>query len=343
VTEKTKRGSLFKGLLRWFIPLGISLGAIWLLLRHVQFSLILENLSKISPRIYLLATLAYFLSYSFRAFCWYILLRRKVPFKDVFFVMGAGYLLNNLFPFRLGEIGRAVLLDDPQGPSALEVLSSVLMERIFDVFLAAVFILSMLPRIILGGRFDQTLIIIAFVVTLVGIIILYLAARFRLQITAWLTRWGENAGFVKHWILPKATKILEGLSVLNDPAAFLLAFGSLALSWLIAFGENFIVFQRLYPDPPFWWMIFVLSAGAFGAALPSAPAGVGVFEGVMVAAFALLGVNSEMALTHAIVIHVLAFVYSNILGLIGLRMRGEAVLGLYRRVIHRSADTQITE
>lgn len=343
MTEKKNRGSLFKSLLRWSIPLGISLGAIWLLLRHVQLSLILENLSKISPRIYLLTTLAYFLSYFFRTFCWYILLRRKVSFKDVFFTMGAGYLLNNLFPFRLGEIGRAVLLHDPQGPSALEVLSSVLVERIFDVFLAAVFVLSMLPRILLGGRFDQTLIVIAFVITLVGIIILYLAARFRLQIMTWLARWGESANFVKHWIVPKATKVLEGLSVLNDPAAFLLAFGSLTVSWLIAFGENHIVFQSLYPDPPFWWMIFVLSAGAFGAALPSAPAGLGVFEGVMVAAFALLGVNSELALTHAIVIHALAFVYANILGLIGLRMRGEAVIGLYRRVVNRTTNVQIPE
>lgn len=176
-----------------------------------------------------------------------------------------------------------------------------------------------------------------------GLAALYLAARFRVRITHWLERWGKRSEFVNRWVTPKASQILEGLSVLIQPWAFALAFGSLALSWLIAFGENFIVFQSLYPNPPFWWMVFVLSAGAFGAALPSAPAALGVFEGVMVAAFALLGVGAEVALTHAIVIHAMAFFYSNILGLIGLRMRGQAVVGLYRRVVHRSPDLEFAE
>ncbi len=69
----------------------------------------------------------------------------------------------------------------------------------------------------------------------------------------------------------------------------------------------------------------------------------GVFEGVMVAAFAFLGVEAELAFTHAIVIHALAFVYANILGLIGLRLRGEAVLGWYRRVINRSGNAATGE
>lgn len=325
--------------LRWLVPILISAGAIWLVLRDLEIATILQNLAKIDLRIYILASLAYFISYFLRVYCWFILLRKQVSYKDVFFTMGAGYLLNNLFPFRLGEIGRAVLLDDPAGPSALEVFSSVLVERIFDIFLAAVFILSMLPRI-LGSGFDQTLILIVFLLAVVGLAILYLAARFRVRVTAWFEGWGERNDFVHRWIAPKMTQVLEGLSVLDNPGAFLLAFGSLALSWLVAFGENFIVFQSLMPNPPFWWMVFVLSAGAFGAALPSVPAGLGVFEGVMVAAFAFLGVGTELAFTHAIVIHALAFVYSNIFGLIGLHLRGQAVIDLYRRVVHRSPSIE---
>lgn len=339
--EKHKT-SLFGKVLRWLIPVAISAGAIWLVLRDIDLSTIVQNLAKIDIKVYLFATVAYFVSYFFRAFSWYILLRRKVSFKDTFFTMSAGYLLNNLFPFRLGEIGRAVLLADPKGPSALEVLSSVLVERVFDVFLAAVFILSMLPRILTDG-FDQTLIVVVFIFALVGIGVLYLAARFRVQIRAWLEGWGERSQFINRWVAPKTSQILEGLVVLANPGAFLLAFGSLAVSWLFAFGENFIVFRSLFPNPPFWWMVFVLSAAAFGAILPSAPAGLGVFEGVMVAAFALLGIEAELALTHAIVIHALAFIYANILGLIGLRLRGKAVVGLYRQVVHRAPSIEAAD
>jgi uncharacterized protein (TIRG00374 family) len=174
-------------------------------------------------------------------------------------------------------------------------------------------------------------------------VVLYAATRFQNQINTRLSHWGEKRGFIKNWLAPKLKQFLIGLSVLNNPKFFLLAFGSLFLSWIIAFGENYVIFQNLYPSPPLWWMVFILSAGAFGMALPSIPAGFGLFEGVMVAAFALVGVNPDLAFTHAIIIHAISFVFSNLIGLVGLKLRGEAVITLYKRVIHRSPTTAIPE
>ena len=320
--------------LRWMVPLLLSGLAIWLVLRNVEIPEIGSYFTRIRWQTYLLASVAYFLSFILRAFCWHILLRRKVSYRDAFFTMGAGYLLNHIFPFRLGEIGRAVLLDDPERISLLEVFSSVIVERVFDVFLAAVFILSVLPRI-LGVEFNQSLIMIAFFLGLIGLITLFFLAKFRIQIAAWLLRWGERSNFVKNWVTPKVAHALEGFSVLTDLRAFMLAFVSLALSWGFAFTQNFVIFRDLYSNPPFWWMIFILSAGAFGVALPSAPAGIGVFEGVVIAAFALLGVGAEVAFTHAIVVHTMVFIYANLIGLIGLRLRGEAVINLFLKAINR--------
>lgn len=340
MTESSKSGWLGKGL-RWLIPLIFSGIAFWLIFRQVEFSQLVGNLKKIGWTTILLATLFYYLSYFTRVFCWYLLLRRKVSYWEAFFTMSAGYLLNNIFPFRLGEIGRALLLDDPERSPAMEVLSSILVERVFDVFLAAVFILTMLPRVI-GEAFDQRLILIALALAVVGLLISFLAARFRGKIKIRLTRWGERSKFIKQWFTPKAIQLLEGLSVLDQPGLFLLAFSSLALSWFLSFGGNYVVFNSLQPHPPFWWMIFVLSAGAFGGALPAAPAGLGVFEGVMVAAFTLLGVEAGVAFTHAIVIHAMAFIFTNIMGLVGLRLRGQAVVDLYQRAVHRPKDQSIS-
>ena len=163
MTEAKNQRSLGK-ILRWLIPLAISALAIWLVLRQVGLSQVIANLSKIRWQAILLASLVYFLSLFARVFAWYILLHKRVSFKDAFFAMNAGYLLNNVFPFRLGEIGRALLLDRPEGPKAFEVLSSVVMERVFDVFLAAVFVLAMLPRAI-GGDFDQRIVWLALALT----------------------------------------------------------------------------------------------------------------------------------------------------------------------------------
>lgn len=332
-----QRSGVLKSVLRWLVPIVISATAFYLVLRNLDFALLARNFLEIGFRTILLATVVYFISLSFRVFCWYLLLNRRVAFKDVWFAMCAGYLLNNIFPFRLGEFGRALLLDSPKGPKALEVLSSVVVERIFDVFLAAVFVLAVLPRVI-GGQFDQRLIMVALVLALVGLIILFAAARFRVQLNAWFAQLGQRSKFVGVWFAPKASQLMDGLAVLTNPAVFFLAFGSLAISWALAFGENLIIFRSLQPAAPYWWMMFVVSAASFGGSLPSVPAGLGVYEGVMVAAFALLGVDAETAFTHAIVSHMLGFAYANIIGLIGLRLRGQAIVSLYRRAIHRQPE-----
>jgi len=335
VTKNEKQRHIRGIILRWVIPLGISAIAFFLIFRKLPFSEIVLNIKRINFQIFALATVAFIVSYVFRAACWYILLQRKVAFRDVFFTMGAGYLLNNIFPFRLGEIGRAVMLDDPQGPSALEALSTILIERIFDVFIAAVCVLSMLPRVF-GEGFDQAIFFIALGLTTGGLFLLYLAVRFQNAITSWLRRCGEKRRFISTWVEPKVSKTLEGLKILNNWKAFTLAFLCLATSWLIAFGEHFIVFRSLYPKPQFWWMIFILGVGAFGSAIPAAPSGLGVFEGAIVGAFALLGVDAGIAFTHAIVIHVIFFIYSSLIGLIGLRLRGEAAAAFFDRVLNRS-------
>jgi len=338
----SQKSTLLKKISRWLIPLLISVLAFWLVLRNIDLSKFVSNLKRVGFEALLYATLLHFLSLFFRVFSWYVLLGRKVSFKDAFFTMNAGYLLNNVFPFRLGEIGRALLLDNPEGPSALEAFSSVIVERVFDVFLAAVFVLVMLPRV-LAGDTQQTVIYIAFSVAMLGILVLYLIARFRKQMLVWLARWGEKAAFIERWVKPKAAQILEGLSVLSNPRLFFLAFGSLFISWMLAFVQNLVVFRTLYPNPPFWWMVFVLSIGTFGIALPSGPAGLGVFEGAMVAGFALLGVDAGLGFAHAIIIHTISIVYNNIFGLIGLHLKGEALVDLYQRAIQRSPKAQTQE
>ena len=52
----------------------------------------------------------------------------------------------------------------------------------------------------------------------------------------------------------------------------------------------------------------------------------------------LLGVDAGIAFTHAIVIHVIFFIYSSLIGLVGLRMRGEAAIAFFDRVFNRSTE-----
>ncbi len=74
---------------------------------------------------------------------------------------------------------------------------------------------------------------------------------------------------------------------------------------------------------------------AFGIALPSAPAGLRVFEGTIVAALAVLQVENEIALSFAIVMHIVQLLTIGLLGIISLLMQGSSLRDLLDRVIER--------
>jgi hypothetical protein len=94
----------------------------------------------------LLLVLALFgLSLILRVICWFFLLEGKFSFSEAFFGMNAGYLLNNVLPFKLGEFGRAALLAGRGKSGFLQVFASIVTERVLDFFLAAFFFLISLP------------------------------------------------------------------------------------------------------------------------------------------------------------------------------------------------------
>ena len=88
-----------------------------------------------------------------RAKVWQTLLRNRASYRDVLFTVGEGYLLNNLLPFRLGELGRAFLISRKSEPSTssgqrmqfAEVLPTIVIERVVDLGISAAILLAALP------------------------------------------------------------------------------------------------------------------------------------------------------------------------------------------------------
>ena len=68
-------------------------------------------------------------------------------YSDVFWTIGEGYLLNNFLPFRLGELRRAFLLSRKSGMQFMEILPTIVIERVDLGFNAAIF-LAALPFVV---------------------------------------------------------------------------------------------------------------------------------------------------------------------------------------------------
>ena len=288
-------------------------------------------------RLVLLASLGGLMWLLVRAMAWRTLLQNQASYSQVFFTVNEGYLLNNVLPFRLGEVARAFLLSHKAGLNFWQVFPTIVIERVIDLAFAAGLLLSTLPFVI-GASWARQAALGSGIIVLVGLAGLYILARNR----AWaLSRFEQLS---QRW--PRLRKVgghsveafFQGLAVLTNGKQFLLAVFWIFLNWLIALGQYYLILIAFLPDANLLWAAFTLGVAAMGIAAPSSPGAVGVYELVVVGALALFGIPAATALAFALTAHLTQYLLVGVLGTIGLARDGESLIGLYRQTRSISKD-----
>jgi uncharacterized membrane protein YbhN (UPF0104 family) len=83
------------------------------------------------------------------------------------------------------------------------------------------------------------------------------------------------------------------------------------------------------PGAPVWWAMFADSLLALGVAIPSAPAGLGVYEAAMVLALTILGIAQPTALAIAIILHFTQFGITAVFGFWGILRERQSLSTLF--------------
>lgn len=329
--------SIFKRLPRWLPGALLSLVAIIILALVVPWNAVGLAFSRMNWRLFPLFMLGYFASVTSRAMVSRTLLKHVPTLRQSFITLMQGYLLNNILPLRLGELGRAFLLASQTSLGTLQVFSTIVIERAYDLAFAASLLLVSLPLVIQTDWLRP----VAFAtlgVVLLALFSLYLMARYRAGLHGFVTRLGARSRLIEQYILPGLDSFLQGLSALTDARVFAVSLGWMALTWTLAAAAYYALLLAFVPGAPVWWILFALGAVSLGAALPSAPAALGVFEGSIVAALALLGVDAGTALAFAVTWHAFHFAVTLIIGLYGFAEESESLMGTYRRLLARRAE-----
>jgi len=265
-----------------------------------------------------------------RGLVWRSLLQEKASFWLVFRAINQGYLLNNLLPFRLGELGRAFLLSRKARIRLFFVLSTIVLERSFDLLMAIVLLFSTLPFVVgVEWARQASLGVALFVLVLLGS--LYLIARQpRLVLSAFgflqkrfpiLERFGHTA----------LEAFLQGLSTLTDWRRFLLVSSLVILNWTVGILQYHLYILAFFPQAQVLWSVFSLGVISLGVAAPSSPGSVGVVEMASVGALSAFGLNPSTALAFAVTAHLIQVLITGVIGALALAQDGESLLNLYRQ------------
>lgn len=305
----------------------IALGAIFY---FVDLSQVGDAFERADYRYLFPVVVIYTTALGLRSKAWQTLLKEGASFNQVFLTLNAGYLLNNILPLRLGELGRAFLLGR-RGLGFWRVFTTIIIERAFDMAIVAGMVLGTLP-IVWGSARGQQVAFVVMLIVLVGLLTLHLLARNQARALAWFDGLGARWPRLVSLGRQRIQAFFSGLTALNNLNRFLRVLGWMLLNWFLAVLAQFLLLRAFVPSADFVWAIFGQGVVALGVALPSSPAYVGVLEAAWVSALSLVGVQPGTALAYAFASHLLNILVTGLIGAYALAREGLSIGSLYYRI-----------
>jgi uncharacterized protein (TIRG00374 family) len=274
----------------------------------------------------------YFIGVWVRAWRWHYLLGpiKKIPTVKMFPITTIGYMGNNIYPARAGEVLRAVILKRKEGVSVSASLATIIVERIFDGVVMLAFIFVNLPELAkLTGASGfvgniQQVAIIGTGIFLGALAVFLLAAMFP-KTTAKVGFWFIFRLIPKRLherILSLMNKFLDGLASLRSPFNVLMVFFTSVLIWLLETGKYWFVMHAFDFSVSFFALMLMNGIVNLATTIPSAPGYIGTFDAPGIAVLTAYGVDHSVAAGYTLVLHVALWLPITLLGAYFLAQEG---------------------
>jgi glycosyltransferase 2 family protein len=311
---------------KWQFWLGVLISAffIWLSLGGLQLDEFWDAVKRANYFWLIPGVGVYFIGVWIRAWRWHYLLGpiKKIPTKTMFPITTIGYMGNNIYPARAGEVLRAVILKRREGVSVSASLATIIVERIFDgvVMLAFIFVnLSELAKLTGASGFVGNIQQVAIIGTgvFIGALIVFLIAAMYPHMTAKIGLW-----FIQR-LLPKRlhekviglmSKFLDGLASLRSPFNVLMVFFTSVIIWLLETGKYWFVMHAFDFSVSFFALMLMNGIVNLATTIPSAPGYIGTFDAPGIAVLTAYGVDQATAAGYTLVLHVALWLPITLLG-----------------------------
>ena len=311
---------------RWQFWIGLAVSAIflWLALRGLRLDDLWEALRGARYAWLIPGIAAYFVGVWARAWRWHFLLRplKHIPLRTTFPVVAIGYMGNNIYPARAGEVLRAYVLRRREAVPMSASLATIVVERAFDGIVMLGFVFLNLPELArvtadsgLVGDI-RTLAVLGAVGFLLAVLAFLLMAVFQPQaerIVVWLTqhllprRWRVQA-------LGQAVRFLSGLASLRSGRDTLMVLGTSVVIWLFETLKYWLVMHAFPFEISFFALMLMNGIVNLATTIPSAPGYLGTFDAPGIAVLVAFGVERATAAGYTLVLHAALWLPITVLG-----------------------------
>ena len=287
-----RRSQVLTSLAIGVINLAIFYFLVKWLVENIQVAILLEQFRRIPPTVLLPPLALNILALA----CYALRLRTlmRTPFSVSFYLVNLGSGLNAILPFRMGELAKLYFAKKIYFLSAAQFFSAGVVEKCCDLIAIGVLVIV----VAMGSQanfIDGRLAAFLFGLVFVTYVAVLLFRKYSHYVERRLSR------LIRLQIMIASLREFSRVNqVLHISAA------TLAI-WVVNVGVVYVAFTGFLPSIEFGVIdaISILVIVALAVAIPSAPAGLGVFEaGVAAYLIQALHVEKEAALACAIVFHI---------------------------------------
>jgi len=307
-----KRWQLWLGLLisaffLWLALRGLHLQAVWSTLQHGNYLWLIPSVS------------IYFVAVWARTWRWHYMLRplKNIRLGRLFPVVVIGYMGNNVYPFRAGEVLRSYVLRKRESVAMSASLATVVVERVFDGLVMLMFVFAALPFAPLPSNNIRTIVI--------GASVLFFGALlFFLSLAAMPKRAMRFAQIIINAFVPErlrtpvtemVERFLQGLESLRSFRMVLMIFATSIVIWLLETVKYWFVMQAFDFEVTFFALMLMNGVVNLATTLPSAPGYVGTFDAPGIAILTMYGVEDATAIAYTLVLHAALWLPITLLGI----------------------------
>jgi len=284
---------------------GLELDKAWLAMRTANYWWIIPGV------------LVYFFGVWARTWRWHYMLRpiKAVSLVRLFPVVVIGYMGNNVYPARAGELIRAYVLRKKEAVSISASLATIIVERIFDGVIMLLFVFVSLPLTPMPAELRQ--VVVLFSLLFFGALAVFFVIAASPARSQAVYNW-----FIARLVPPRfqdlarglLDRFMDGLHCLRSGRDILMIFVTSLVIWLAETVKYWFVMHSFDFSVPFYVLMLMNGVVNLATTIPSAPGYVGTFDAPGIKVLEQFGVNRAIATSYTLVLHAALWLPITLLG-----------------------------
>lgn len=284
---------------------GLDLEHFWLTLREANYWWLLPGIGVYTATVWV------------RTWRWRSMLEhiKPIPTARLFPIVVIGYMGNNVYPLRAGEVLRSYVLRRNEGVPMSASLATVVLERLFDGLVMLLFVFATLPFAPLPDVFRW--LVIAFSLFFGAALLIFMLVAARPERMSRVYAYAVDRLLPARWrpaVHGLFDKFIVGLQSLRSPRELLTILFTTILIWL---GETLKYWFVMHAFPfvvPFTVLMLMTAIVNLATTIPSAPGYVGTFDVPGIKVLEQFGVPQALATGYTLVLHVALWLPITLLG-----------------------------